>query len=183
MAAYKFVMVINTDCDTIQLINNISTPGFIMIRPLALFLACTNIVFAAESNSILSVEGPLALKMEQAQLLFEQCSRRAPKPEGQLWFPTAAEVGALEMQLEKHMATLKFDNPNRPPANQQYRGQYVGFMRNNVKYIYASYIPAKVSHIFPDGTAHQVCDGGAQFWGIVYNTTTAQFSEFEVNGP
>jgi len=153
-----------------------------MNRRLVFFslLVFATAAFAAESISVL-FKGPLPLKAEQAPLLFKQCSRFAPNPEGPLWFPSAAEVEALEARLEKHIAAMAV----KPPAfraGRQYRGQYVGFMRGNVKHIYASYVPASTRHADLSGNAILVCDGGYRFWGIVYNTATGQFSELAFNG-
>lgn len=50
---------------------------------------------------------------------------------------------ALETQLEKYMKNIELGAPGAPAAGEQYRGQYAGFMRGNVKYIYAAYLPAR----------------------------------------
>jgi hypothetical protein len=165
-----------------------------MNHPIALsvaFLVFANSALATESNSLLSTEGPLALKQTQAPELFKQCSRRAPKPQTRLWFPilwepTAANVKALETQLEKYISTVDSSISGAPAKGQLYRGQYAGFMRGDVRYIYAAYVPARIAvslkDAVPSGNAIQFCDGGNHFWGIVYNTATGQFSELEVNG-
>jgi hypothetical protein len=146
------------------------------------FLTCANAAFAAGLSSVLSAKGPLALKVEQAPLLFEQCSRSAPNPEGPLWVPTAAEVKSLETQLEKHMSTIKLGARGNPAAGKQYQGQYIGFVRGNVKHIYAAYVEASEKHPLPVGDAIRICDGGQSDWGIVYNTATGEFSELKVSG-
>ena len=156
-----------------------------MNRTLVLFaalLASANAAVATELIGIISTKGPLALKVEQAPLLLKPCWGGGPNPEGQLWLPTAAEVAALETQLDKHMATVKLGTPGTPAAGKQYRGQYVGFMRSNVKHIYASYVPARDEYPLPSGSALLMCDGGPSYWGIVYNTATGQFSELSVSG-
>jgi hypothetical protein len=158
-----------------------------MKRTLALFAALIAFSIAApaaESNRILSAKGPLALKAEQAPRLFNPCSRwLVPKPEGPLWLPTAAEVAAIEAQLEKYMGALNPSTSWVPKPGARYRGQYVGFVRNKVKYIYASYSPEGWDKHFPHGDAIDFCGGGEAFWGIVYNTATAKFSELSINGP
>lgn len=150
---------------------------------IAALLAWGNTLFATEPTGILSTEGPLALKVERAALLFYQCSRGAPIPEGPLWLPTPAEVRMLEIRLEKHMAAIKLGTPRMPAAGKQYRGQYLGFMRAGELHIYASYVPAREGNYWEDfsGDAIIMCDGGKSFWGIVYNTVTGQFSELEVS--
>lgn len=148
----------------------------------ATLLTCTNIGFAGGPNGILSVEGPLPLKLEQAPRLVKPCWGSGPNPEGQLWLPTAAEVAALETRLEKYMTTVKFGTRAMPAADVKYRGQYVGFMRSKVKHIYASYVPERDSYPLPVGVALLMCDGGPSYWGIVYNTATGRFSELSISG-
>ncbi len=147
----------------------------------AVLLGCASAAVSANSNGILSAEGPLPLKAEQAPELLKPCWGGGPIPEGELWLPTAVEVAALETRLEKHMATIKLGNRGTPAAGVQSRGQYVGFMRGEVKHIYASYVPAR-DFSWANGNAIIVCDGGPSFWGIVYNTATGQFSDLKVGG-
>lgn len=165
-----------------------------MSRPITLsvaFLVFASSALATESSGFLSAEGPLALKRSQAPELFKQCSRRAPKPETRFWFPIlwepiAADVKALETQLERYIGTIDPSTSPTPAKGQLYRGQYAGFTRGNVKYIYAAYVPARIVNslkdVVPSGNAIQFCDGGDHFWGIVYNPAIGQFSELEVNG-
>ncbi len=149
----------------------------------ALLLAFTTIAaVSAEPNGILSAKGPLALKLEEAPLLLKPCWGGGPIPEGPVWLPSAVEVATLETRLEEYMATVKLGERGMPEAGVQYRGQYVGFMRSKVKYIYASYVRADVAEKIDlsKGNAIIICDGGPMSWVIVYNTATGQFSELMV---
>jgi hypothetical protein len=139
---------------------------------------------ARPQPSILSPQGPLPIAQEAAPALFKQCSRDAPVPEGKLWLPSASEVATLEVRLAGYLRTVRLGTRGAPASSTQYRGQYVGFTRANKKYIYASYSPADpmLEEFMRKGEAMVACDGGSQFWGIVYSPSTGKFTELEVNG-
>lgn len=69
---------------------------------------------------------------------------------------------------------------------QEYRGYHVGYTRNEVDYIYASYVNDRHFGIkgFPllTGEVVVVCDGRYSSWGIVYNVQTSQLTNFRANG-
>jgi hypothetical protein len=133
-------------------------------------------------SNLLSTEGPLLIHETEAPLLFRQCSREAPVPEGPVWLPSEADVAALEAGLAAYVATLTVGARTTPPSTVQYRGQYVGFTRGGTKLIYGSFSPAGEVPI-SKGRAVVVCDGGPFFWGIVYNPASGEFSELHANGP
>lgn len=147
---------------------------------LALLLA--GAATAQQPGALLSPEGALSISKAEAPLLFRQCSRQAPVPEGGLWLPSTAEVVALEARVAKHLAALPTGAQVRPASSVQYRGQYVGFMRGGVRLIYASFNPSNAGP-FPIGRAMRVCDGGSLYWGIVYNPASGEFSDLRINGP
>lgn len=154
---------------------------------------------AVAGPRVISPDGPAWIKPAEAPLLFEQCSRRAPVPEGKLWFPTAGELEELEARLVKYLGALQLGTQHLPASGAQFRGQYAGFVRANVKYIYGSYSlasdfgwkgseqwwpsTAPASEQEGLGGAVRICDGGHYLWGIVYNPATGEFSDLEVNGP
>lgn len=155
-----------------------------MIRMFALsavLLAYFNAAIAAESSSILSAKGRITLTAEQAPSLFKKCWCGEQKQAEPLWLPTAGEVATMEAQLEKYIGTLNRTS-GLPRIGPLYRGQYVGFVRRNVKHIYATYVPEDMAGHYTDGRAVALCDGGSIFWGIVYNTATGQFSELSAKG-
>ncbi len=123
---------------------------------------------------------PLPVSEEEAPLLFRQCSRQAPTPAGAVWLPSPEEIAALEADLAIFAQTDPAVKSSR--ISGAYRGQYAGFERDGVRLIYASYVIGNAASMFPDGAAFVVCDGGAGFWGIVYDPQNRRFSEFEVNG-
>jgi hypothetical protein len=64
----------------------------------------------------------------------------------------------------------------------QYFRQYVGIVVDKHKLIYINAFCHMVRR--RDWREHyvDVCDGGGCFWGVVYDTTTREFSDLEVNG-
>lgn len=132
----------------------------------------------------LSDDGPLQISLEEAPRLFQQCSRGAPRPVGNLWLPSQSEVAALESRLESY-----FTEHDRQldwlmgRHSRKYRGQFVGFERAGVEYIYAAYLSDDIRLSgSTDGKAVILCDGGSSAWGIVYNPSTGELSEFFGNG-
>jgi hypothetical protein len=93
----------------------------------------------------------------------------------------------MEIQLERYIRTVDPRSSPAPAKGIQYRGQYAGFKRGDVKFIYAAYVTERIAEslkeIVPSGNVLKLCDGGSHAWGIVYNPATGQFSELEVNGP
>lgn len=150
-----------------------------------IFLFCVMVTSPAAAGwSGLAPEGPLGISLEEAPELFEQCSRGAPRPEGQLWLPQDSVVAELEIRLQGY-----FDKHERQrdwlvgKQIRKFRGQYVGFARGDIDFVYASYTQSYAGRrLPPEGEAIVFCDGGASSWGIVYNPKTGDFSEFFGNG-
>ena len=137
----------------------------------------------ALADQTLTLAAPIPISLAHAPSQFEQCSRSAPQPEGPVWLPSQAEIAQLESDLLQFYADnpWSFDSATAPPP--AFRGHYVGFARGYSRYIYASYVPEDVFAGFPDDAAGVlVCDGGADFWGIVYEPATRTFGELEFNG-
>ncbi len=74
----------------------------------------------------------------------------------------------------------------QPPINNpgDFDRQYVGIEAKGKRLIYinAFRLPSD-SNLDPARTAIRVCDGGAGFWGAVYDPQVGKFSDVEVNGP
>ena len=124
-----------------------------------------------------------------ADLLF-QGSRPSPKPYVTgYWKPEVKEIEELEEKLlefpeikssnSKYVQKFTTEN-DRPPAG-AYRRQYVGIIMNTKKLIYANFLPRDNSHEDINQVL-MVFDGGASYWGIVYDPETKSFSDIEFNG-
>ncbi len=132
----------------------------------------------------LASAGPIPLGHARASELFRQCSRDAPSVKGALWIPTRIQIQELEHALKQHLENEQKKGALALHLGARYRGQYAGFTRNGVRFIYGSFSAEDALRDQKlNGEPVVWCDGGSQFWGIVYNTRTKAFSELQVNGP
>lgn len=147
---------------------------------LFIILAVATSPLKAEDWFRLSDKGPKPIVLEDAHRLFDQCSRYAPQPVGPLWLPTAQEIEVMEEKLVDYLASYdKYLTSDPRWSRGRYRGQHVGFGQGSDRFIYGSYDNLKGDG---NGQALVMCDGGAAFWGVLYNIDTGAFSYFAING-
>lgn len=132
---------------------------------------------------------PTALKSGQswvvtrpqlAAQVLDTCSRDSPArhPGGVsgYWAPSRQQIEQLEAQQDQLKPSIA--------APRDFDRQYVGIEAGGRRLIYinAFHLPDS-SELDPGRTAVQVCDGGAGFWGAVYDPEHGSFSDIAVNGP
>jgi len=114
-----------------------------------------------------------------AQVL-DTCSRDSPaRQPGAItgyWAPSRQQIDELEARL----AQLQPQITNPGDFDRQYVGIESGGRR--LIYINAFRLPDD-SDLDPARTAIRVCDGGAGFWGAVYDPEVGKFSDVATNGP
>jgi len=88
----------------------------------------------------------------------------------------------LELRLERYIAEI-YEAGKPAPANVTYARQYVSFQVEGKRKIYGNFFPASLARSHPKGQAVVICDGGASFWGIVYDPGSKKFEQLEMNGP
>lgn len=160
-------------------------PLFRALLPLALAAlaaACT------PANTRPGASVPTAVKTGQswvvtrpvvAAQVLDTCSRDSPGREaGRVtgyWAPSRQQVEQLEAALPTLDAQV--------PKASDFDRQYVGIEMDGRKLIYlnAFHLPDDAD-IDPARQAIRVCDGGAQFWGAVFDPATAQFTDVRFNG-
>lgn len=114
-----------------------------------------------------------------AQVL-DTCSRDSPaRHPGEVtgyWAPSRQQVDQLEAALSQLQPQIA--NPG------DFDRQYVGIETGDKRLIYvnAFHLPED-SELDPARTAIRVCDGGAQFWGALFDPQSGTFSAVELNGP
>ncbi|KRG85456.1 hypothetical protein [Stenotrophomonas acidaminiphila] len=113
-----------------------------------------------------------------AQVL-DTCSRDSParQPDGisGYWAPSRAQIDALESRLQQLQPTIA--EPTRSGR------QYVGFIAGGRQLIYINaFTLPDHDKTNPAREAVRVCDGGAAFWGAVYDPQTGSFSGIATNG-
>jgi len=170
------------------------------------FATLTLLVLLISSSAAIGEEllldEPLPIAFYEVHKLFDQCSRSTPTPDGDVWVPSETEVSKLEADLIDHFANVQRTRIDLRDRDVRYRGQYVGFDRDGVEFIYAAYVPNYYDHqsyfldldLIPfikenknwfswlrEDRAVLVCDGGSDFWGIVYDPATGEFTEYGDN--
>jgi len=131
-------------------------------------------------------KGTSTISLWRAADTFRQCSRDTPKTDGNYWLPTASDIAELELNLPTMLKLRDLHGQKVPPKFQQFQRQYIGFTRNGQRFIYANF-----SSIYSDEPWKEwsiierpviVCDGGAGFWGVVYDPKEQRFEEPQFNG-
>jgi hypothetical protein len=126
--------------------------------------------------------GLFILPVNAGQSLLRQCSRGTPNA-SQFWNPSPDQIQKLESLLPQYVRHGTDQNPNIP-GNVEYHRQYVGIVVKGKRLIYGNFYPASVSDYFDEkSTPVVVCDGGASFWGIVFEPESSVFLDLQVNGP
>ncbi|WP_313139024.1 hypothetical protein [Stenotrophomonas sp.] len=112
-----------------------------------------------------------------AQVL-DTCSRPSPGREaGRVtgyWAPSRQQVDQLEAKLPSLEAQV--------PHVLDFDRQYVGIESGGKRLIYINAFPPSDSSVNPAREAMSVCDGGAQFWGAVFDPASNTFSDLQFNG-
>ena len=149
----------------------------------ALAAACT------PANTRPGTSVPTAVKTGQswvvtrpvvAAQVLDTCSRSSPGREpGRVtgyWAPSRQQVEQLEAQLPSLEAQV--------PKAADFDRQYVGIEMDGRQLIYlnAFHLPDDAD-IDPARDAIRVCDGGAQFWGALFDPASGSFSDVQFNGP
>lgn len=112
--------------------------------------------------------------------VLDTCSRDSPgRHAGEVtgfWAPSRQQVDQLEAALDRLQPTIAA--PSK--SDRQYVGIESGGRR--LIYINAFTLPDH-SELDPGRDAIRVCDGGAGFWGALYDPQSGEFSQVETNGP
>jgi hypothetical protein len=93
------------------------------------------------------------------------------------------DVDAIEEALSKgnYLSGKLTSAPTREKDPRQYYRQYVGVVVAGRKLIYVNGICEKPPSYWRRALV-DVCDGGACYWGVLYDPSTGEFSQFEMNG-
>jgi hypothetical protein len=65
---------------------------------------------------------------------------------------------------------------------QQYSRQYVGFIRDGKQYIYGNFFKGEPETAHAASVPVVACDGGDNFWGVVYSLDSNTFESIRFNG-
>jgi hypothetical protein len=147
-----------------------------------IFLCCAPRASPSREPPSFPRTGAFILSPAGASGVLRQCSRTTPKSVAAFWVPSAQDVERLEARLSSALASRAAEGSVVPPGG-HYNRQYIGVVRNGVRLVYANVYDADAATT-ADQNEHGVvvCDGGPRFWGVVFNPTTGEFSDFSFNG-
>lgn len=115
--------------------------------------------------------------------MLAQCSRSTPQNVTGAWQPTAEQITFLENRLVTYLERREKEAQAVPPRTRSYHRQYIGIVANGKQLIYGNYYPFGEKPSTEASVPVLVCDGGAAFWGIVFDPTSGTFQEPKFNGP
>jgi hypothetical protein len=131
-------------------------------------------------------KGTSTISLWWAAATFHQCSRETPKTDGNYWLPTASDINELELGLPSMLELRDRRGQKIPPGFQQFQRQYIGFTRNGQRLIYGNFFSTHEDEPWKRWSFLEkpvvVCDGGTNFWGVVYDPKNKQFEEPQFNG-
>ena len=138
-----------------------------------------------------STDHAAILPPDQAEALLKQCSRDTPQHVDGAWEIPSNMAAQLEQDLGK-LSGLKArqccsagESVSNPAT---FYRQYVGITIQGRKYVYINAFPLVIvgnARQNKDAWKHEpvmTCDGGSDFWGVLYDPETRQFSELAFNG-
>ena len=162
------------------------------------FLALTLIANSAIAEEAINLpaEGAFILPTSAGKALLHQCSRETPRDVDEFWQPTSQDIENVEQTVRDFFANPE-ESPDKDTKNiivymqhhyiTSFNRQYIGFIKDNQKYIYGNFYPDNVPKI-PDNPVDEhfvpiiMCDGGPSFWGIVYGVSTKRIQDIAING-
>jgi hypothetical protein len=147
--------------------------------------------FGAKANPALS-ERAVLLPATQARHMLQQCSRKTPGPLSGVWKVSPSVIANLERDLPKLSKLVsptccgKSLTVSDPSA---FYRQYVGISINGHDYVYINAFHDHPIYLHPKDRdlwrtePVLMCDGDDNFWGVLYDPKTSQFSQLSFNGP
>ena len=114
---------------------------------------------------------------------FRSCSRDTVSPVHGTFPLTDADVAAFETRLPPF---LEASNAHPPRSLDHYFFAYAGVLSNGHRLLYANVAP---DFLLDHGVSADriygidVCDGGREFWSIVFDLEQLQFRDPTFNGP
>ncbi len=123
--------------------------------------------------------------------LIRPCSRSAPPAVQGFYVPSPETVQEMEEvfnRLQDLVARNCCVMGDKLGDIHTYDLQYLGVLIQGKRFIYINAFPKTLakellqSHLDPHTTPVVACDGGAGFWGALFEVETKQFSELAFNG-
>jgi hypothetical protein len=134
-----------------------------------------------------------AFDTAQGKYLLSQCSRSTPKNIAGFWTISTEDVNLIESYFKK-IYSLTAEGccwqGRKLDSLKNYGFQYVGVVINLRKYIYVNAFRLDEIELLkrykkdfdPTKQPIKVCDGGNDFWGVLFEVKTKKFSHLSFNG-
>ena len=119
------------------------------------------------------------LHANHAHDLLEQCSRPTPDGISAGWDIPPKLATQIETDLPKLANKIPGHNPH------VFFRQYVGIVQSGKRLVYINAFAPNTLEKRDDSWKSKptgACDGGDQFWGVVYDPAARTFSDLEFNG-
>ena len=143
-----------------------------------LFALC--LILIVSCVAVVQRDKSVLLSESEAKRLTHQCSRPGPSDFSETWKPTAAEIKAMESKFSD-LKELKAEGGQVENPEHFYM-QYIGVVIKGKKSIYINAFADSEPPKNWKEKAVIVCDGGEDFWGVLYDVETGKFSELAFNG-
>jgi hypothetical protein len=165
------------------------TISFLLYLLSALMLTCSFSNLQAKEDDSLQI---VMLNLDSGDEILEQCSRKKLIGHS-FWQPTFDLTWIIEEKLEAYIKkkplnensplAKAFKNKNfKPLPLSNWNRQVIGYQDENMEYVYLNYYPKRDLPLRDDRFIPvNVCGGGENYWGVVFNLKTLQFEHFEVN--
>lgn len=144
--------------------------------------------FSAEAEPDFRDGSSAIFPADRAELLLEQCSRPTPRGVTGTWTPTPEQISELEPKLAELIDAHLSDRPRLRLSHENYGRQYGGLVLDGQKVIYINGVYDRKTNWQGEPTSIDysqqifVCDGGASYFGVVYDVEAGVFSDFYFNG-
>jgi hypothetical protein len=133
--------------------------------------------------------GTFILPTSAGEETLKQCSRDVPTGISDFWSPSIPEVNEVDRNVGGYFDTRKSRGIGERPYRNIYRyhRQYIGIIQNGKHLIYGNfyYFDANYPDDYKDEQLKPmvICDGGNDFFGIVYDPEHHAFLDTKFNGP
>jgi len=113
------------------------------------------------------------------------CSREVPGHVSSGWDPTPALVAEAEARLPGFVSMNRTMNGYRRPPKplDEYYRQYVGVVIGGERFIYVNLFPRSLAEGGWRTGYLLVCDGGAEYWSVLFDPKKLRFFSPRFNGP
>jgi len=143
------------------------------------------LVGCVENQTLLP--GTFILSVAAGPKLLNQCSRSVPDGVSGYWNPSIEDVNYIDRNVDGYFYTEKTRGIRKLPRKNldRYHRQYLGITVNGKRLIYGNFYYSKLIEPSDNETLEPevICDGGNDYFGIVFDPVERKFLDVQFNGP